>query len=168
MEESFGRRAAAPLGRLLEFDGRSTRAEHWPYMGLLIAIYVVGFVLLFSTGSVHAVLTPAYLLFLILVLLASASVVRRLHDVGWSGRWMAGYVVMLIAFVAFYFYWRYGVVHRPYGMGPPALLFRIWPLVMLFSLAMHGLALLLFVLTVLESAPADNRYGPAPRRPGAR
>jgi uncharacterized membrane protein YhaH (DUF805 family) len=92
-DQSFVRRMIAPVGRLLEFDGRSTRAEHWPYMGLLIAIYVIGVVLAVPAGP-GAMISAMYVLTLILVLLASASVVRRLHDVGWSGRWMAAYVVM--------------------------------------------------------------------------
>jgi uncharacterized membrane protein YhaH (DUF805 family) len=162
-EDSFGRRMIAPLGRLLDFGGRSTRAEHWPYMGLLIAIFAIGMVLLFPAGSVRAVLTWGYSLLIAVVLFASASVVRRLHDVGWSGRWMAAYVVMLIAFVAFYFYWRYGVVHQPYGANPTSrLLFRIWPLLMIANFAMTAIGFLIFVLTVLESQASDNKYGPRP------
>ena len=148
----------APLDRLVDFEGRGTRAEHWPYMGLLIGLYLLGMFAAFTAVPHSMMMATMALLASILVLLAAASVVRRLHDVGWSGWWMAVYSVLFIGFVAFFLYSRYGVVHQTEG-GPPPPIFRFWPVVMTLNLAMQGLALLLFVLTILESAPGDNQYG---------
>ena len=149
----------APLSRLMDFDGRSTRAEHWPYMGLLIALYLLGTMVAIMAVPHWVMMATIALLSSTLVLLAAASVVRRLHDVGWSGWWMAAYSVLFIGFVAFFLYSRYGVVRQPDGVGPPPLIFRFWPIVMTFNFAMQALALLLLILTALESVPRDNKYG---------
>lgn len=164
-EVSFVRRMIAPLGRVLEFRGRSTRGEHWPFMGLLFAIYVIGTMLAFTVGPLRTSMSIAYLLVLVLVLLASASVVRRLHDVGWSGWWMAAYLILAAGFVAFYFYWRYGIVRESNFANGPSLLFRIWPLLMIYNLAMTATLLLIFTVSLLDGTRGANRYGPDPQGP---
>jgi uncharacterized membrane protein YhaH (DUF805 family) len=103
-----------------------------------------------------------YGLTIVLVLLAFAAVVRRLHDVGWSGRWMAAYLLMMLAFIAFFFYWRYGLIHDPDGRENVSL-FRLMPLLMLFSLAMNGIGLLVFILCLLPGTAGPNRYGADPK-----
>lgn len=161
---SLSRRALAPLAHLLDFAGRTRRAHFWPYMGLLFVVYVVGFILataLFSAGM-GSIIAPMYLLTAILILLAFAAAVRRLHDVGWSGWWMGAYIGMAIAFIAFFFVWRYGLT-RDAG-GPPAMdLLRFMPFMLFFSLAMNCAGLLVFILCVLDGAPGPNRYGPDPK-----
>jgi hypothetical protein len=78
-------------------------------------------------------------------------------------QWMAAYVALVAAFILFFFYWRYLVVHQPFSPGGSMpLLFRFWLILMVCNLASTGLALLIFVLTVLESAPGPNPYGPPP------
>jgi uncharacterized membrane protein YhaH (DUF805 family) len=162
-EASFVSRMVAPLGRLLDFRGRSTRSEHWPYMGLLIGLYVIGMILAVTAVPPVMMMASVTLLAGIMVLLAFSSIVRRLHDVGWSGKWMAAYVALVAAFILFFFYWRYLVVHQPFSPGGSTpLLFRFWLILMVCNLASTGLALLIFVLTVLESAPGPNPYGPPP------
>jgi uncharacterized membrane protein YhaH (DUF805 family) len=44
-EPSLARRILGPLGRLLDFQGRSPPADFWPYVLLLAGIYVVSLVL---------------------------------------------------------------------------------------------------------------------------
>jgi len=163
-EPTLPARILASPGRVFDFGGRTARADFWPYMGLLFAVYVAGAIVsmvAFSFGAGSPVV-KMFALTAILVLLAFAAVVRRLHDVGWSGRWMAAYVVMAIGFIAFFFYWRYVLVHRPLDVGPPAL-FRLMPLLMIATLAMNGTALFVFILCTLDGKPGPNRYGPDPR-----
>jgi uncharacterized membrane protein YhaH (DUF805 family) len=78
-------RMTAPPSDGAGLGGRMRRADSWPYMLLVAGIY--GVVLMCG-------LTAA------LILLAFAAAVRRLHDVGWSGRWMGPYVLCLLDGIA--------------------------------------------------------------------
>jgi uncharacterized membrane protein YhaH (DUF805 family) len=159
----FAGRMTSPLGRLFDFRGRSGRAEHWPFMGLLIAVYAAGTLLALQAQPLRSAFLVIQLLLVVLALLASASVVRRLHDAGWSGWWMGAFLALLAANSAFFLYWRYGVVHpvEPDRIG------MIWPWAMAAGWAMWGIGLLIFVVTVFDGTGGPNRYGPAPSRPAA-
>jgi uncharacterized membrane protein YhaH (DUF805 family) len=163
-EASLPRRIVAPLGRITDFSGRTRRADYWPFiltlLGLWFAELVVEIVVIpFRFGSPIA---HGYAVFALFVLLAFAATVRRLHDVGWSGRWMAAYCALMLGFIATFFYWRYGVVHRPYGQPNLALL-RLMPLVMVIGFAMNGLGLLVVILSLQDGTPGPNRYGTDPK-----
>jgi len=162
--QSLPGRVFSPLGRLIDFNGRSAPADFWPYMLLLIAIYLVGFVLMFA-GFSFGMFSPVSFLFAltaILVLLAFAVVVRRLHDVGWSGRWMAAYVLITCAFITFTFYQRYSLIHDP-GSAENVSLFRFMPLLMIISLTTNVIFLLVFILCLLPGTAGPNQYGPDPK-----
>ena len=118
-EPGLARRAFAPLGRLLEFEGRSAPADFWPYMLLLVAIYVVGFALMFAhvAYGIGSPVASMFALVAALIILAFAAVVRRLHDVGWSGRWMVAYVLMALCVVSFILYQRNQLTHGLYDPG---------------------------------------------------
>jgi uncharacterized membrane protein YhaH (DUF805 family) len=154
----------APLSRLTDFSGRATRVQFWPYMLLLLVIYFVGLVLTmgFMLRAMGSPVAYLYGITLICILLAFAAVVRRLHDVGWSGGWMGAYVVMTMAFIAFFFWWRYGVVLRANGAQPVSLS-RYMPFMMLFSLALNGIAFLVLIVSTFDGTPGPNRYGPDPK-----
>jgi uncharacterized membrane protein YhaH (DUF805 family) len=157
---SFPQRAFAPLGRLLDFGGRSPRAEFWPYMGLLLALYVAGFALV---AAFDLRMTYVFGLVGALVLLAFAAVVRRLHDVGWRGWWMGAYVLYVVGWMILVFYSRYRALH-----GEEGLALRFAPVLMPLALVQTLLAILVFVLCTLDGTPGPNRYGPDPKgRAGA-
>lgn len=163
-EAPLPRRIVAPLGRLLDFGGRTRRADYWPFALTLLSLWFADLIveivaIPFRFGSPIA---HGYALIALFVLLAFAATVRRLHDVGWSGRWMAAYCALILGFIATFFYWRYGVVHHPYGQPNPALL-PLMPLLMIISLAMNGLGLLVFILSLLDGTAGPNRYGPDPK-----
>jgi uncharacterized membrane protein YhaH (DUF805 family) len=164
-DESLLRRAVLPLGRLLDFRGRSRRADFWPYMGLLAGLYVLGFAIVMS-GALSLArssgIAPLFALVGILILLAFAAGVRRLHDVGWSGGWMAAYVLMGVSFIAFALSARYSLTHADAGAAPLSLI-DIGPVLMPLSLAMNALFLLVFVLCLQDGMAGPNRYGPDPK-----
>jgi uncharacterized membrane protein YhaH (DUF805 family) len=163
-ESSPARRIMGPLGRLLDFSGRSAPGDFWPYMLLLVAIYVIGFALVFTLQS-HDIGSPVADIFVLiptLILLAFAAVVRRLHDVGWSGRWMAAYVILALAFFAFLFYQRYQLSHGLYDPSDDAL-FRFFPIMALLALVTNCIALTVFIVCLLPGTAGPNKYGPDPK-----
>jgi uncharacterized membrane protein YhaH (DUF805 family) len=168
-EPGLARRAFAPLGRLLEFEGRSAPADFWPYMLLLVAIYVVGFALMFAhvAYGIGSPVASMFALVAALILLAFAAVVRRLHDVGWSGRWMVAYVLMALCVVSFILYQRNQLTHGLYDPGNDTL-FRVFPVLAIFMLVMNGIALTLFVVCLLPGSAGSNKYGPDPKGGSAR
>ena len=156
-------RTIGPLGHILDFRGRARRADFWPYMLLLAAIYFAGCVLVFALlpFAVGSPIAWMYALTAVLVLLAFSATVRRLHDVGWSGWWMAPYVAITLAFIAFFLWWRLGLAQAP-GEEPPVRLMQIMPFFMIASAAANGAAILVFVVCLLDGAAGPNRYGADP------
>lgn len=163
-EPSLLPRAFAPFGRLLDFIGRTRRSDYWHYMVLLFVLYFAG--LVFTMAAMLAGLGlsigPGFATTGLVALLAFAATVRRLHDVGWSGWWMGAYLVLLLAFIAHAFYWRYVEIPR-LEPGEVSSLSRFFPLLTAVNLAMWGLGLLIFVLAVLDGTLGPNRYGPDPK-----
>ncbi len=158
------RRVFQPLRHIVDFGGRTRRADYWPFiltlLGLWFAELIVEIVVIpFRFGSPIA---HGYAVFALFVLLAFAATVRRLHDVGWSGRWMAAYSALMLGFIATFFYWRYGVVHRPYGQPNLALL-RLMPLVMVIGFAMNGLGLSFSYCRSRTAPRGRTATGPTPR-----
>ena len=158
-------RLFAPLTRLLDFRGRTRRAEFWPYILLLVTIYLLGWVFLFAGGMRGGPFGGVMVLFLLvglLALLAFAAAVRRVHDVGWSGWWVGAYVLLTLLFITFAFYSRARALAGDQGM-----MLDYFPLVAALGLFQNGLGLLLLVLCVLDGTPGPNRFGQDPKgRPG--
>ena len=72
--------------RIFQIDGRSRRSEFW-WMMLLVC-------------GASIILTP--LAGLVLELLTIPLKVRRLHDIGKSGWWLGGYVILFFVAIASY------------------------------------------------------------------
>lgn len=144
--------------RFADFNGRSRRKEYWMFflfnmligMGLSVGDLMLGlFSDTLSMGAFGA-------LYSLVVLVPSwALAVRRLHDTGRSGWWLVaplGVAVPMGVGVA---------LTAAAGAGEGALL-----LVVPGSLAMAGLAIAVFVFSVLDGQPFPNRYGPDPKGRG--
>ena len=139
--------AVAALDASLEIDHMS---EQLPG-GVLI--------MLFLLGIVHFLLNLAVMVPQITV------TVRRLHDVGRSGKWLLGYFVLVVLWVA-------SLIAMVASMAPYeatadtpdiALSFPIAFIVMLLITLASCLSI--FILTVLDSQRGPNKYGPSPQYP---
>jgi uncharacterized membrane protein YhaH (DUF805 family) len=160
-QAGFLSRMIAPFSRIFDFGGRTRRADFWPYILLLLAIYLVAFIGLFVMGWRAGMGSPMPYLFglvLVLVLLASAVTVRRLHDVGWSGWWMAIYVVLTSMFVGLFFHAWLQIL-----AGGEFVLIRMMPVVMPISLVQNALGILIFLICVMDGTTGPNRFGPDPK-----
>lgn len=129
------------------FRGRARRREFWYFtlfvFALLVAARILD-VLVFGYGGGSRLFSTVVLLLLILPQLAVS--VRRLHDTGRSGWWMAPYVVLL-------------VTGRFYGERHAFSTFEV--VVVLTA----GIYLVFLLFSFLSSGDrGDNDYGSDPRR----
>jgi uncharacterized membrane protein YhaH (DUF805 family) len=131
------------LKKYADFKGRASLQEFWSFLAFVIVVQAVaGFVgLLLGVGPVLSGLVGA-----LLIIPQLAVAVRRLHDVGKSGRELLVPCVMLLAL-------------------PLAFAFRgILPQIV--ALGFFGMTLLLFAnllrLFLKKGSTVPNRYGGAP------
>lgn len=176
------------------FRGRSTRKEYWSFwLFSFLLSFLIGFLTTFCGAFCGALIDPAAMLlcygvgalsllgFMLYTALPGLAVyVRRLHDVGWSGWWIAFYYGTGAAlFAIFWFQLMVGVqewmwtnesvtwdaeslqslgAYLETVPGMP-LLDSIWDVL---TLANYALALFLFILTLWPSQKKENRYGTQP------
>jgi uncharacterized membrane protein YhaH (DUF805 family) len=130
------------LQKYADFNGRASRGEFWCFFGfVVVAQGIAGFVGLLLGGPALSGIVG-----LLLIIPQLSVAVRRLHDVGKSGRELLVPCVMFLAL-------------------PLAFMFRgILPQIV--ALGFFGMALILFAnllrLFLKEGAKVPNRYGGAP------
>src|SRR4051812_43960736 len=131
------------LKKYADFNGRASPLEFWSFLGFVIIVQALaGFVgLLFGVGPILSAIVSA-----LLIIPQFAVAVRRLHDVGRSGRELLVPCVMFLAL-------------------PLAFAFRgILPQIV--ALGFFGMTLLLFAnllrLFLKKGSTVPNRYGGAP------
>ncbi len=107
-------------------------------------------------GSIMMAAACGLILWFIAMFIPNLSLtVRRLHDVGWSGWWLALYA--FISFVLPFFTLTQGLSAS--GSGISTIIGNlIW-------MADYGLAIFLFVLMLVDSKRGANKYGPSAKYP---
>jgi len=130
-----------PFRRVLDYSGRSRRREYW-----LFALFALVLVLL--VGRLPQAISNNFgsLLIIGLAVPGLAVTVRRLHDVGRSGWWIAMPIVPFL-------FWAVALVG---GFSSEVLFHVIMPIVILAPFALA--ALLLF-----DGNRGPNAYGPDPK-----
>lgn len=144
--------------RWIDFKGRASRAEFWPFMALLVAMEFISAWLKSiekdSAGNL-LILLPLGIFGIVMIwtLIASLAVsIRRFHDIGRSGwwfllLWIAGPMLGMVAF------YLIGIVVMPESEKG-------------IMLGMWVVAMLPFVYQLWLSAKpgdrGDNEYGPDP------
>ena len=93
-----------PLNRMLDFAGRSSRLQFWPFLMIfmtanalapilsspLLGESVVGDPATINMGAILAdYMMHQGLVFAVFVVPLMSVITRRLHDIGWSGLWAA-------------------------------------------------------------------------------
>ena len=113
-------------------------------------------IMLFVLGIVY------FLLNLAIMIPQTTVTVRRLHDVGRSGKWLLGYLVLM----AVWFISLLCMIAELATDQRNDFISTAFPaifVVMLLIIFAYGLYL--FVLTVLDSKRGPNKYGPSPKYP---
>lgn len=156
--------------QLTRFSGRDTRAQFWPYAGVVTALYIVvgpavlGPLVLSVADSAQLqseaefqnvlgrFLAMNLLMFAVLVALLAAAVARRLHDSGRSALW--GLLPLPFAIYSGVMFFR--LISQFMSEAPDlTLFFTVFASNMLYLVAL----VTLIVLLALRSAPGENRYG---------
>ena len=130
-----------PFRRVFDYSGRSRRREYWLYV-------VFALVLVLLVGRLPQAISNTFGSFLIIGLAVPglAVTVRRLHDVGRSGWWIAMPIVPFL-------FWAIALVG---GFSSETLFHVVMPIIILAPFA-------LAVLLLFDGKRGPNPYGPDPK-----
>ncbi|MBO4596798.1 MAG: DUF805 domain-containing protein [Bacteroidaceae bacterium] len=129
---SFSEATNRAVNNLLNINGRSRRSEFWWTMLVVAISYVIPCI---SN---------------IVLLLAMPLAIRRLHDTGRSGWWIAADAIMTIALVIAYF------IITVYSSSTTNILD-----IFCFALFIYKIAIIAFCC--MDSQPYPNQYGESPK-----
>jgi uncharacterized membrane protein YhaH (DUF805 family) len=143
------RQAILPLRLFAEFRGRSRRTELLAFWVLVTIVH--GGLPTLMPFSVRAEAVFGFIVAAVILIPAAALCVRRVHDVGWSGWWLAP----LLPLAAFGLWNDAQRIQAPYDVPPkPPLTIGIIVGIFLVSA---------MVLLVWDDEHGTNRFGPNPR-----
>ena len=168
----------------LDFTGRARRSEFWwGYLSVMIISliwYVIAgaIAVMMMNGGIHDMASDEeiimdfmpkfYLLYspvLLLMVPMYAAMTRRLHDIGRSGWWIVVMLIFTLIILLVSFYLMYKAFDQgdfTTGLSDGFVIFlAVTSLVS--SLIVLVLSITIFVFTLLDSKPAENKYGPSPK-----
>ncbi|MBQ8046026.1 MAG: DUF805 domain-containing protein [Bacteroidales bacterium] len=133
-----------------DFKGRATRSEFWMFIGLSFIIQSIinnfGVVSVGGKTSINIFLT----IYSLVVFIPSLAVfVRRYHDIGKSGGWVAlpFALIIILAFII-------GLFSSSPNVGI---------ILVIFGILLFGLIFVLYALALKDSQPGENKWGPNPK-----
>lgn len=148
-------------------QGRAGRFEFWSVTlwGSIVCVVPLPF-LLIPCLPVQLLMLLLFLFLVVYLAMPMLAVyVRRIHDTGWSGWWLAAFY----ALVSFFFGWAVFLLTGLMFHEEMALDLAIFVvldifleadmLIMPFFCIMDALSILLFILTVIPGNPLANKYG---------
>jgi uncharacterized membrane protein YhaH (DUF805 family) len=163
---SFAQAVRSALGSYATFAGRSRRSEYWWFylFTLLVGAVASGIDALLNTVIDNPIGIVGLVTSLGILLPSWAVAVRRLHDTGRTGWWMAmpllpllGLVLLSLAVVPVLFF-----SFDTNGRGP---LIGLVAALMVLALLTISSIIVLLVFFCQDSRPGPNRYGPSPKEP---
>ena len=136
-----------------DFHGRASRSEFWMFFGVCyMAQLVFSIVMNVSQGVYVDAVNPIsliYLVYLMVIFIPSLAVgVRRLHDIGKSGWYLAGALILAVILA--------------FAIGL-AIAFKS-NVVAIVSMPLFMILLLVFyIVPMLKGQPGENKWGPNPK-----
>lgn len=144
------------LSNLTNFKGRARRSELWWYW---LVYFLVATVLNFTLSMyLQSVIS------LLLQLTLWSVTVRRLHDRGHDGWWVAAAIIIGIVgnvYLAQSDFYEIMATVNPDVDAAMATLRS--PVLMILGLLSFIVNITIFVFCVLDGKPGDNKYGPSPK-----
>ena len=136
----------------VDFHGRASRAEIWMFFGVTSMIQTIFSIAINARqgGEIDAVtpISMIYLVYIIVMFIPALAVgVRRLHDIGVSGWYLAGALVLAVI--------------SAFACGVAGALQLNGLAVVLISLLMI-LILAFYIVPALKGQPGENKWGPNP------
>lgn len=182
-EENLWYNFTMALRQYAKFSGRATRKEYWSYWLFSTIITMVPCMLLMVTGLVLTIAQGAqaeesmlgvglvllgyvvnYGLSAFFIIPSYAVWVRRLHDVGWSGKWVLAFVLCFLLFLICLIVGAVvGGSEEIEMMNNDAWLF--WSLAGVLYVVGIVIAIMSFVLIFIDSQRGPNKYGPSRKYP---
>lgn len=138
-----------PFQRLTDFSGRSRRTEFWLFWLVALILQMIASYIDTATGQRNMIsgMGPVTLVVTFILLMPAATVgIRRLHDIGRSGWWM-------LLFGLPYLGWMVSIESGSQSV--------------IAAIALLLGSVILLVLLVQPGTPADNAFGPDPKRGAA-
>ncbi|MYL97996.1 DUF805 domain-containing protein [Novosphingobium sp. FGD1] len=153
--KDYLRHVGQTLARALEFQGRARRREVIDYLVISAAFLMIVNGLAGELAEPHVARWVAFATQYLILVPAAALVVRRLHDIGWSGRWSIVLLPVALRNMALDLLAQIGgwEARRPVEA---VLAYADWVLFPPF-------ALLYLLLIVAPGKKGPNRFGPDPR-----
>ena len=155
----------------LSFKGRASRGAYWRTLAALAVLAAAGGLALDSLSGLAGggaaqkgldLLIWGWLLFLAAFLVSA--VVRRLHDIGLSGKWLLGYYALY--WVCFYWmstsYMQFAEDGALEGLSGQQSAAAIWIVVRPMLLALALLSAAGIAAMCIGSEKGENRYGADP------
>ena len=136
----------------VDFHGRASRSEFWMFFGVCYMVQLVfSIVMTVSQGvSVDAVnpISLIYLVYLMVIFIPSLAVgVRRLHDIGKSGWYLAGALILAVILA--------------FAIGL-AIAFKSNVVAIVSMILLIALILAFYIVPMLKGQPGENKWGPNP------
>jgi len=158
---TFGQAISTCFRKFVTFRGRAPRSEYWYFLlfGVLLSIpaSIIDLALSNQSGGTPGARPLTGLLSLVLFLPRLSVSVRRLHDVNYSGWFLGGFFIYLVAAVGIIIAYAANVGSNKPDFASPIGIFAI-----VAALGMFAWIIWLFVLTVLKGTSGPNKYGDDP------
>lgn len=155
---SFGESVKTVLSKLTDFKGRARRSELWWFWLLYAIVSIILSFLLSESYIIKSIVS-------ILLLLSIWSVtVRRLHDRGHGGWWVAASIIINLLY-SFYLSGA-GYIEALSTINPdPEIAVKLMsdPVIITSMLLLFVINISIFVFCVMDSKPEENKYGPSPK-----
>lgn len=153
---TLGESIKSVLGNLTNFKGRARRSELWWYW---LAYFIVMMVLAFVLGAFPVVLLEIAFL---LQLTTWSVTVRRLHDRGHSGWWVAASIIigLNIYIMQSGYYEAMLTINPNIEEATEVLRGPVFPTLGFLSFIVN---ITIFVFCVRDGKPEDNKYGQSPK-----
>lgn len=155
---SFEQSVKTVLSKLTDFKGRARRSELWWFWLLYAVVSILINLLLSGTQIISSIVS-------IILLLSICSVtVRRLHDRGHSGLWVAASIIINIVYNIYMS--TSGYLEALSTINPdPDIAVKLMsdPVIITSILLLFVINISIFVFCVMDSKPEENKYGPSPK-----
>lgn len=176
----FGEANRIFWSKSLDFTGRARRSEYWwGYLSIfiisliwsIVACVIVGYMLkganidMMDDNEIFSWFLPKYLLafspMLLVMVPLYAAQTRRLHDTGHSGWWIVANLVFSLVYLVGSCYLMFNMFDTVNSIED--LNWGFFLVLTLFYLVGLVLGIVIFVFTLFDSKPEENKYGPSPK-----